>query len=56
MKESIKNINSKNDLISLDPKNLKLTNHLPQQQQLSNKKSLFQNLYTYYLANERNPF
>ena len=33
-----------------------MTNHLPQQQQLSNKKSLFQNLHAYYISKEQDPF
>lgn len=56
MKECINEIISKEDVLLMEARKLKLTNHLPQQQQLSNKKSLFQNLYTYYLSKEKDPF
>ena len=52
----LKQLTKKENLHMMETRELKLTNHLPQQQQLSNKKSLFQNLQSYYKSKEQNPF
>lgn len=51
-----KRLSKEQPLLAVESKTLKLTNHLPQQQQLSNKKSLFQNLQGYYKSKEMDPF
>lgn len=56
MLDALKQLLKKDNLIVVDSRQLKLTNHLPQQHQLSNKKSLFQNLHAYYKFKDLNPF
>ena len=56
MLDALKQLLKKDNLIVVDSRQLKLTNHLPQQHQLSNKKSLFQNLHAYYKSKDLNPF